>query len=93
MSNETKLWWISIEGNSTGPFTTSVIRQRIESGEINQQSYVCLFETEEWKPLSEWSGFDGLSLTSPQPPPPPENITVQQPAWNPLAIAWLGLLF
>ena len=89
--NTTKSWWVSVDGQSTGPFTETEIRQRLADGEIHSQTYLCLVETDQWRELESWPEFRDSHPNSPPPPDHKQNPT--KPAWNPQAIAWLGVLF
>ncbi len=89
-------WWVSINGQPTGPLSDVEIRQRLEGGELQPEVYVCRVGTEVWKKLAECNEFhDAMPANTPPLPPDffPSTETKTKPVWNPQAIAWLGLLF
>lgn len=96
MGNETK-WWVSVDGQPTGPHTEAEIKQKLAVGELRPTTYACRVGTEEWKRLGDCEEFHepaSANNDSQTPPPPPDAASAtSKPAWNPLTIAWLGLLF
>ena len=100
-------WWVSIDGTAGGPYSRSEIRNLITSGQVTHESFGCLVGERDWKPLNHWLRDDVEPHTKDTPPPPPdaqlpEDSPASKPSsktsdsprtWNPIAVAWLGLLF
>jgi len=95
MSRESISWWVSIAGKPAGPFTAAEIHSQLKAGEITAGTFACRVGDEQWRRLAECPEFaesDSTSQWQP-PPPPPDGTQETKPPWDPLAIAWLGLLF
>ena len=95
MSTEPNSWWVSIDGKPTGPVSEGEVKQRLANGELRPDTYVCRAGSEEWVRLAECAEFSTASEDSQGTPPPlpPDHAARTKPSWNPLAVAWLGLLF
>ena len=101
MNNEITAWWISNSGKLEGPVDQDEVRRRIRERMLSPDAYACLAGTEDWRRLSEILQFLQEFGDAPPPPPPPDAGPAHPPpyeaakryGWNPLAIAFLGLLF
>lgn len=101
MQNENTPWWISNSGKVLGPVDHDEVRRKIRERHLSPDAYVCLAGTENWRRLSEIPEFlHEFGDAAPPPPPPdagPAHPPKQKPSerygWDPLAIAFLGLLF
>ena len=88
-------WWISIEGRSDGPYSKDEVDQRLRLGTLSADSYVCPAGTSQWHRITATPELADLleAIGDVQPPPPPDEYLSKPPGWNPLVLAWLGLLF
>lgn len=104
--SEPQSYWVSLDGETTGPLPAPEIVQQVREGNIAPDVYVCQVGSDEWKRLPEFAEFSELvtpaesetALEVPAPPPPPDQAvsnatSVTNPPWNPVALVWLGFLF
>jgi len=92
--SEDALWWISIAGQSQGPFSREDVIQRLRLGTLTQESFICPAGSAKWQRLADLPEFaHSLTPNEEIPPPPPDEYLSKPPGWNPLTLAWLGLLF
>lgn len=91
-------FWILIESLPKGPFTMAEITRDLASGKIQPETLICPVGGNEWRPIK--TAFASNSIEEARPtvshqsaPGMPAKTTQNVGTWNPVAIAWLGLLF
>ncbi len=64
-------WYVAVNGQSNGPFTSEQMRAGIARGEVNGQSMVWMAGMAGWSPASAVPALaSALGATNPPPPPP-----------------------
>ena len=67
------LWYLAVDGQTKGPFTTEQVAAGIASSEVRSDSVVWSAGMQTWTPASQVAQLAGYfaAVTPPPPPPPP----------------------
>lgn len=88
-----KEWYVLIDDQKMGPYTTDVLIKLADSGQLTSDTYVWNDTLDEWVPAGEVSELAGhgdirrlrmKASPSPVPPPKPPLQTMSPPDSNPL---------
>lgn len=74
-----KRWWVSIGGESRGPYAAAELGDLLASKEIDTSTYACLVGAKTWQRISELGLFVQQGSQWPAPPPPPDAISALKP--------------
>ncbi|WP_158261072.1 MULTISPECIES: PrsW family glutamic-type intramembrane protease [Pirellulaceae] len=72
-------WWISIGGQSRGPFAVSELDDLLASKEIDTSTYACPVGATTWQRIGNLGLFVQQDSQWPAPPPPPDSIFAPKP--------------
>ncbi|WP_339677170.1 hypothetical protein [uncultured Gimesia sp.] len=79
-------WWLAKNGLPEGPLSHQEITDALKLNRISSADYAYSSDEKEWKPLSDWSGFEcgpeESALQSP-PAPPVESYPIEPLITNP----------
>lgn len=79
-------WWLAKNGEAEGPLSHQEITDALKLNRISSADYAYSSDEKEWKPLSDWSGFEcgpeESALQSP-PVPPVESYPIEPLITNP----------
>jgi hypothetical protein len=67
-------WWVSVNGQTQGPFNQAYLQPYLASGQIHSSALLCLEGNSQWLPLMSWPQFtQHVPPHAPQPPAPPPS--------------------
>ena len=80
--------WIIIDGEKSGPFDIAQIARRLESGDLNPETYGWIEGMKKWQPLSTIPQFSESCRQAQSPTPPPLPAVVIDSAAPPSTAHW-----
>lgn len=79
-SNEAgERWWVSIGGESRGPYAVSELDDLLASKEIDTSTFACPVGATTWQRIGNLGLFVQQDSQWPAPPPPPDSISAPKP--------------
>ena len=72
-------WWLSVDGQPTGPLTLDELGSRLRSGEVSPRDLACAEGKTEWQPLGSIPELSSVITPPPAPPPPPPGTGAAPP--------------